>query len=246
MRLAPSLLIVALAAGLTAVESSGPQVGDMRIYGATGQSVGTYTITTVVEGFPTETKRSDAVLRQRVGILGIGSLGSIDGFGAPLIGVSLSQHQIRTDDSRLVHTDPDLIQVPSEGLATATIFALHLGWGVHLTRGLHVEATVHGGYGGFTGEETITAGGEASRWHSSRNGWYGEIGVTGTLAYTFSSGIQCFVQGSYIKGEGENSIKEKKSTSGGTTVTTTLVGGYVDGEYELDDAIVSAGLGYRF
>lgn len=243
MRLAPSLLILACA-GLSAAD--GPTVGDMRLHGAVGQSAGTYTITTVVDGFPTETKRSDAVLKQRFGILGIGSIGSIDGFGAPLIGVSLSQHQVRTEDQRRVHNDPALIQVPSEGLATATVFGLHLGWGIQLIGRLHGEVSVHGGYGGFTGEETITAGGDTERWHSSRNGWYREVGFTGTLAYTFATGIQLFAQGTYISGEGENSISEKRSTSGTTTTVTTLVGGHVEGAYDIDETIISGGLGYRF
>lgn len=217
----------------------------MRLYGAFGQSAGTYTIISKVDGLPTETKSSNAVLKQRVGLMGIGSIGSINGFGAPLIGVSFSQHQIRTENKRLVHTEPSLGDIPSEGVATATIIGLHLGWGLQLIGRLHGEVTAHGGYGGFTGEETITVG-EPERWHSSRNGWYGEYGLTGTLAYTFATGIQIFAQASYLKGEGENSITEKKSTSGNTTTTTTMTGGSVDGIYDLDETIFTAGLGYRF
>lgn len=242
IRLAPSLLIV-VSTSLVAANTDGPTVRDMRLFATTGQSAGTYTTILMMDNGSNAGERvSDATLRQRIGLMGIGSLGPIDGAGALLIGVSLNQHQIRTENSRVLFPG----QPSSEGIGTATIFGLHVGWGLHLTRGLHAEAVVHVGYGGFTGEETITVtdgvNDFTNRWHSSKNGWYGEAGLTGSLHYTFTSGIQFFVQGSFISGKGENSITERKEGNDVFFITN----GAIESEYEIEDVLLSGGIGYRF
>ena len=228
---------------LSAADPTGPVVRDMRLIGALAQSAGTYTTELRFDsGASGGAVETDAVLRHRAGILGLGSWGSIDGIGAPLIGVSITQHQIETDTTRVLFAG----QPASKGEGNATLFGLHVGWGMKLLGRLHAEATAHVAYGGFTGEESITTTDgttfSTERWHSSSNGWMSEVGLTGTLVYTFATRLQLFVVGSYLKGQGENTIRERRE---GTDIFT-LTNASLDAEYEMNQVIFSAGLGFRF
>lgn len=229
-------------AALSAAESTGPVVRDVRLLGALGQSAGTYTTELKFDSGASDGKvETDVSLHNRATLLVLASLGSIDGIGAPLIGFSVTQHQIETDTSRSLFFG----QPSSQGVGTATLFGLHVGWGTKLLGRLHAEATAHVAYGGFTGEESITTTDgttfTTARWHSSTNGYMSEVGLTGTLVYTFATNIQLFAAGSYLKGTGKNSIREKRE---GTTVYT-LSNARVDAEYEMNNVIISAGLGFR-
>lgn len=245
--LVPAFFLIAGSSVVAVNAASLEQVRDVRLVGALGQAAGTYTTTFDRQNGADTRVVDDVSLKHRAGIIGVGSFGSIAGTGSPLLGISLTQHQIETDTARQLQVGAPR----TVGNANATVFGLHVGWAIQVTGGLHVEAMVHAGYGGFTGGETITTVNvetlevSTDEWRSSHNGWYAEVGLTGTMAYTFaSSGIQLFVQGAYFKGEGENSINRKETP--GSNGVNFLIDSVVVSEYEIDNAIISAGLGFRF
>lgn len=231
----------ALSTTLAAVDAP-PAVRDMRLLVSGGFDSGEYTSTfdedssafpDVTVG-PTETK-----LNYRASLIFVGSIGSTEGFGAPVVGISFNQMSFDTASARSLQSG----YPSSTGRGTATMFGLHGGWAISLTRGWHIEATAHIAYGGFTGEETISGTLEddsdiTTRMHSTSNGYYFEYGLTAAMAYTFHSGLQLIAQIAYINGEGSNSLRQSNEFR--------LDFAHVDSEYDISNVIPSLGFGFRF